>query len=93
MAWSADGRRVVTPLFVRCHRPCHTLGVHHIPQRAIDGKRPIQALKKWQQEKPDLFVKRVDDQTGLDRYRTGNIPGTKQLSPAFAKPANRLLCF
>ena len=40
---------------------------HHIPQRAIDGERPIQALKKWQQEKPDLFVKRVDDQTGLDR--------------------------
>ena len=40
---------------------------HHIPQRAIDGKTPIQALKKWQQEKPDLFLKRVYDQTGLDK--------------------------
>lgn len=39
---------------------------HHIPQRAIDGKTPIQALKKWQQDKPDLFLKRVYDQTGLD---------------------------
>ena len=39
---------------------------HHIPQRAIDGKTPIQALKKWQQEKPSLFLKRVYDQTGLD---------------------------
>ncbi|MBR7634505.1 IS481 family transposase [Janthinobacterium lividum] len=40
---------------------------HHIPQRAIIGaKTPIQALKEWQQKKPDLFVKRVYDQTGLD---------------------------
>lgn len=39
---------------------------HHIPQQAIDGKTPIQTLKKWQQEKPDLFIKRVYDQTELD---------------------------
>lgn len=39
---------------------------HHIPQRAIGAKTPIQALKEWQQKKPDLFVKRVYDQTGLD---------------------------
>ena len=39
---------------------------HHIPQRAIDGKTPIQALKEWQQKKPDLFVKRVYDRTELD---------------------------
>ncbi|MGV7206216.1 integrase core domain-containing protein, partial [Oxalobacteraceae bacterium A2-2] len=39
---------------------------HHIPQRAIGSKTPIQALKLWQQQKPDLFVKRVYEQTGLD---------------------------
>ena len=38
---------------------------HHIPQRAIGAKTPIQALKEWQQKKPELFVKRVYDQTGL----------------------------
>ncbi|PIW71459.1 MAG: hypothetical protein COW07_08090, partial [Hydrogenophilales bacterium CG12_big_fil_rev_8_21_14_0_65_61_21] len=27
---------------------------------------PIQALKKWQTEKPELFVKRVYKQAGLD---------------------------
>lgn len=39
---------------------------HHTPQRAIGSKTPIQALKEWQQKKPDLFVKRVYDQTRLD---------------------------
>jgi transposase InsO family protein len=39
---------------------------HHIPQRAIDGNTPIQALKEWQQKKPDLFVKRVYDRAELD---------------------------
>jgi transposase InsO family protein len=40
---------------------------HHIPQRAIGTQTPIQALKEWQRRKPELFVKRVYDQTGLDR--------------------------
>jgi transposase InsO family protein len=39
---------------------------HHIPQRAIDGLTPIQALKDWQQRRPELFVKRVYDRAGLD---------------------------
>ncbi len=38
-----------------------------IPQRALDHLSPIQALKKWQTDKPELFVKRVYNQTGLDR--------------------------
>jgi transposase InsO family protein len=41
---------------------------HHIPQRAIGAKTPILALKEWQAKKPELFVKRVYDQTGLDNY-------------------------
>ncbi len=39
---------------------------HHIPQRTLHHQTPIQALKKWQTEKPDLFVKRVYKQAGLD---------------------------
>lgn len=41
---------------------------HHIPQRAIGSKTPIQSLKEWQRLKPELFVKRVYDQAGLDTY-------------------------
>lgn len=37
-----------------------------IPQRALNHQTPIQALKEWQKNKPDLFVKRVYNQTGLD---------------------------
>jgi transposase InsO family protein len=40
---------------------------HHIPQRAIGSTTPIQALKEWQKRKPERFVKRVSDQTELDR--------------------------
>jgi hypothetical protein len=39
---------------------------HNIPQRALNHQTPIQALKKWQEEKPELFLKRVYNQTGLD---------------------------
>jgi transposase InsO family protein len=38
---------------------------HHIPQRAIGSKTPVQPLKKWQRQKPELFVKHFYDQTGL----------------------------
>ncbi|PYD85031.1 hypothetical protein DNF23_51255, partial [Pseudomonas syringae pv. pisi] len=41
---------------------------HHIPQRALDAKTPILALKEWQQKRPELFVKRVYEQAGLDTY-------------------------
>ena len=39
---------------------------HHIPQRALNHLSPVQALKKWRAEKPQLFVKRVYNQAGLD---------------------------
>jgi len=32
----------------------------------LNHQTPIQALKKWQTEKPELFVKRVYKQAGLD---------------------------
>lgn len=40
---------------------------HRIPQRALNHLSPVQALKKWHAERPELFVKRVYNQTGLDR--------------------------
>ena len=43
---------------------------HAIAQRALDHQTPIQALKKWRLDKPDLFKKRVYEQAGLDRYGT-----------------------
>jgi transposase InsO family protein len=39
---------------------------HHIPQRALGHLSPVQALKNWQATKPELFVKRVYNQAGLD---------------------------
>lgn len=39
---------------------------HHIPQRALKHLAPIQAINNWREQRPDLFVKRAPDQTGLD---------------------------
>jgi transposase InsO family protein len=39
---------------------------HRIPQRSLNHQTPVQALQKWQREKPNLFVKRVYKQAGLD---------------------------
>ena len=39
---------------------------HHIPQRALHHQTPIQALKAWRLRKPELFVKRIHEQAGLD---------------------------
>ena len=39
---------------------------HLIPQRALKHQSPVQALQKWQTERPELFVKRVTNLPGLD---------------------------
>jgi transposase InsO family protein len=39
---------------------------HLIPQRALNHLSPVQALKNWQAKRPELFVKRVYNQPGLD---------------------------
>ena len=39
---------------------------YRIPQRALDHRSPIQALQKWQSDKPAMFKKRVINQPGLD---------------------------
>ncbi|THU02835.1 IS481 family transposase [Lampropedia puyangensis] len=37
-----------------------------IPQRALEHVAPLQALKNWYAKKPELFKKRVYNQSGLD---------------------------
>lgn len=38
----------------------------HLPQRALGHKTPLQALRQWRRQYPELFVKRPNNQTGLD---------------------------
>ena len=39
---------------------------HHIPQRSLDHRSPVQALQAWQVAKPHLFKRAVYKQAGLD---------------------------
>ncbi|BCX80841.1 transposase, IS1380 family [Methylomarinovum caldicuralii] len=39
---------------------------HQIPQKALGHRSPVQALKNWQEKRPELFKKRVYKLTGLD---------------------------
>ena len=39
---------------------------HHIPQRALNHRTPIQAMKGWQASHPDLFSRRVRNHPGSD---------------------------
>ena len=38
----------------------------HLPQRALGNKTPLQAVREWQSKRPELFVRRPKNQTGLD---------------------------
>ncbi|SIR88302.1 hypothetical protein SAMN05880566_13331, partial [Janthinobacterium sp. TND4EL3] len=38
-----------------------------------NNETPIQAMKKWQAKKPELFVKRVYNQAGLDTYARDSV--------------------
>ena len=39
---------------------------HQIPQRALNHQPPIQAMKQWQADRPELFHKKVIDHPGPD---------------------------
>lgn len=39
---------------------------HHIPQKALNHQPPIEAMKGWQEKRPELFHKRVVNHTGPD---------------------------
>lgn len=41
---------------------------HHLPQRSLDHRSPVQALQAWQVSKPHLFTRAVYKQAGLDSY-------------------------
>ncbi|MEO8839301.1 MAG: IS481 family transposase, partial [Herbaspirillum sp.] len=38
----------------------------HLPQRALGHKTPLQAIRAWQEERPELFTGKRKNQTGLD---------------------------
>jgi transposase InsO family protein len=42
---------------------------HHIPQRNLGHRSPVDALKEWQTKQPELFLKKVYNHTGLDSFR------------------------
>lgn len=46
-------------------RYCHLYN-HHIPQKALGHKTPIQALQEWQQRQPELFIRKVRNHPGPD---------------------------
>jgi transposase InsO family protein len=39
---------------------------HHIPQKALDHNTPFDAMREWQNTRPDLFVKKIRNHTGPD---------------------------
>ena len=41
---------------------------HQLPQSALKSRTPIQAMKDWYAERPELFVKRPYDHPGCDTY-------------------------
>jgi len=45
---------------------------HSIPQKSIGHISPVQSLKRWKNTHPDLFKKRVYNQTGLDINRSSH---------------------
>ena len=64
---------------------------HHIPQRAIGSKTPVQALNEWEQEKPNVFVKRIYNQTRLDSPVVSlDVPGLDGTGRDHWKPCPRV---
>lgn len=40
----------------------------HLPQRALGHKTPLQALRAWRKDRPELFIRRPNNQAELDSY-------------------------
>ena len=43
-----------------------TLYNQHLPQKSLGHKTPRQALRQWRTDHPELFVNKIENQTGLD---------------------------
>ncbi|WP_141056574.1 EAL domain-containing protein, partial [Tepidiphilus succinatimandens] len=41
---------------------------HHIPQKALGHVPPIEAMKRWYKEKPELFIKVPRNRPGPDNF-------------------------
>jgi hypothetical protein len=39
---------------------------HHIPQKALGHKTPLDAMREWYKKEPDLFVRKIRNHTGPD---------------------------
>ena len=39
-----------------------------LPQKALGHSTPLQAIRTWRQQQPELFVRKLKNQTGLDTY-------------------------
>jgi transposase InsO family protein len=39
---------------------------HHIPQKALGYRSPVQSMRNWQESHPELFNIEVYNQAGLD---------------------------
>ncbi|MBL3576471.1 hypothetical protein JMK10_08925, partial [Rhodovulum sulfidophilum] len=46
-----------------------------LPQSALKARTPIDALKDWQRQRPELFRKRVYNHAGCDSYPTASVTG------------------
>ncbi|WP_235442277.1 integrase core domain-containing protein, partial [Rhabdonatronobacter sediminivivens] len=56
-----------------------------LPQAALKGRTPINALKDWQRQRPELFKKRVYNYAGCDNF---SVSGDRSCR-AVMSPTNR----
>jgi len=45
---------------------------HQLPQAALGGKTPLQAMKEWFKSNPELFHRRPYDRPGCDMWPQGH---------------------
>jgi transposase InsO family protein len=60
---------------------------HQLPQSALGSKTPMQAMKEWYQEHPDLFHKRPYDRPGCGNYFCATTNSDSQLCPENRSPS------
>jgi len=47
----------------RCYEKLYN---EYLPQRALDHHTPLQAMRAWREKRPDLFVRKPQNQAELD---------------------------
>ena len=64
---------------------------HHIPQRALNHLSPIEALQGWRKRPPELFIKRVYKQAGLDSYASSDQSTTRLTGVSTPRPSKKAI--